>query len=304
MGINQSKENNGIFIPEIHTGKGGTESIDEFSEFIKISKKKICKIILSPTSYGTGFFCKIFCSENKKEMIVLFTCYHVLDLNFLNTHNEMKIEYIGKNITLKLNNRKKYSNKDLDYTCIEIIEEDNIQEFFEVDENILKPDYSNDNMIDEGIILIAIMRNKNQQPEESFDFGFIKSYNKNNQMFLSCYNSDSGSSGGAIILKINHKLIAMYKGGYTHNNSNQIIKCNLSVPMNSIFKDMKISQNFQSNKSKPDFISEEEINKNYILLMEEVDKLYNKICYVKCKECGKIRIEESGECRFKWRMSF
>ena len=59
-------------------------------------------------------------------MIVLFTCYHVLDLNYLNTHNAIKIEYIGKNIMLKLNNRKKFTNKDLDYTCIEIIEEDNI----------------------------------------------------------------------------------------------------------------------------------------------------------------------------------
>ena len=67
MGINQSKENNGIFIPEIHTGKGGTESIDEFSEFIKISKKKICKIILSPTSYGTGFFAKFFVLKIKKK---------------------------------------------------------------------------------------------------------------------------------------------------------------------------------------------------------------------------------------------
>ena len=87
-------------------------------------KKKIsatCKIL---SGYGgSGFFCEI--KVNNKLMKVLFTNNHVIN----NLYSDIKIEHNREKKIIKLNNRFKCTNEELDYTCIEIFEEDGFNNY-------------------------------------------------------------------------------------------------------------------------------------------------------------------------------
>ena len=116
------------------------------------NKSSMCKIKVKNEKgnnvIGTGFFCEI----NDKDIPfkkVLFTNNHILNEknkeNNIELSNEIEIEYLNKikKINMK-KNRRKYTNKNIDYTCIEILDEDEIKQFFKIDEsyfnniNILK----------------------------------------------------------------------------------------------------------------------------------------------------------------------
>jgi len=118
------------------------------------TEKCVCKIIREVKinndiifNSGTGFFCNISFLELK----VFFTNNHVLDQDFLN--NEKKLTYIididGKEVEKELNlelERFKYTDKDLDFTIIEIIEKDNINNFLEIDKYINSKDYKDEHI--------------------------------------------------------------------------------------------------------------------------------------------------------------
>jgi len=86
---------------------------------------------------GTGFFCNI----SSKNIKALITSNHVLDQIFL--ENEKKLKYIidtdnkkyEKEINLEID-RYKNTGVDVDFTIIEILPEDNITNFLEVDKYI------------------------------------------------------------------------------------------------------------------------------------------------------------------------
>ena len=88
---------------------------------------------------GTGFYLKIPYKE--KYIKALLTCNHVLKIG----KNISTIYYYQgnnrKNLDLKV--RKKWQNEsnNLDYTCIQILEKDNIKNFLEIDKNILNGNY-------------------------------------------------------------------------------------------------------------------------------------------------------------------
>ena len=100
-------------------------------------KENICKIYLNDGSKGTGFFCKIL-SNNNKELKVLITNNHVINLEMEKIKISINNDYIIKEI--ELNNRIKYTNKEYDITIIEIKEKDNINNYLEIDENIMETD--------------------------------------------------------------------------------------------------------------------------------------------------------------------
>ena len=95
----------------------------------KINFKKDNKI-----HTGTGFFIKDY--DNVPLKAALFTNNHVI--NDINIGNEIQIEY---NNVLKsfiiTGNRKAFTSKELDYTCIEIFDSDNIKKFFKINENVI-----------------------------------------------------------------------------------------------------------------------------------------------------------------------
>jgi hypothetical protein len=124
---------------------GGPIHKTEINKLFIKGMQSMCKILVKKGNYsgnGTGFFCKIR-HPNINLGTVLLTNNHVLDSDFLKEGNIIEYEYnnnIIKNITLT-KERRFYTNKEMDYTCIEIFESDNIDNFFEIDENIINEDY-------------------------------------------------------------------------------------------------------------------------------------------------------------------
>ena len=110
-------------------------SLETTKKIIEQMEKKIFKICLNDGSKGTGFFCKIPFINNK-ELKVLITNNHVINLEMgkitISINNNKEIREID------LNNRIKYTNKEYDITIIEIKEEDEIKDYLEIDEDIMK----------------------------------------------------------------------------------------------------------------------------------------------------------------------
>ena len=110
-------------------------------------KNCVCKVHKGEVN-GTGFFVKV--SYDNRLLNLLITNNHVL--------NEQDI-LEGKVINISLNNeqiykeikidskRKKYTNKDLDVTIIEIKDEVNIKNYLSLDDNILNNNINNYNNI-------------------------------------------------------------------------------------------------------------------------------------------------------------
>ena len=98
----------------------------------------ICKIKINATN-GTGFFCKIpyqYCS-----LKVLMTNYHILDDIYYKQNKEITL-FINDDKEVKIINlgikRKRYFNIDYDISMIELKENDNINNYLELDDNIFK----------------------------------------------------------------------------------------------------------------------------------------------------------------------
>ena len=88
-----------------------------------------CKIITNKSN-GIGFFCIIRLQKIK----VLFTNNHILNEDLLSIGNEIKLsyKYQFKKIILT-NERIFWTNKSLDYSIIEILDNDEIEEFYEIE---------------------------------------------------------------------------------------------------------------------------------------------------------------------------
>ena len=102
-------------------------------------KKCVCKIYNNGLR-GTGFFTKI---PYKNELIkVLITNNHILGENEI-TNNSIIIYIINYNEKdkkrIKIDDkRKRYTNKELDVTIIEVDEDkDDIHDFIEIDDDII-----------------------------------------------------------------------------------------------------------------------------------------------------------------------
>jgi len=94
--------------------------------------KCICKIHLDK-SLGTGFFYYI----PSINMKVIITNNHILSKEFLDNSNELVIkDYKNerKIINIALD-RFKYSDEEIDFSIIEILKEDNISNYFEIDKD-------------------------------------------------------------------------------------------------------------------------------------------------------------------------
>ena len=117
----------------------------------KIKSKKLINNKLEDIN-GTGFFLKI----NMKDILFkkcLLTNNHVLNENDIKINKEIIIEYKNEIKRIEITeNRKVYTNKELDYTCIEILDNDNIEEYFKIDNNIIE--YSIDKYKNKEIFIL------------------------------------------------------------------------------------------------------------------------------------------------------
>ena len=181
-------------------------SIDSTAKILEIMRSgAVCKIFSKGFGFGTGFFCYIPIGNEK--LTVMITCNHILNEEYLNNNESIKIEfnYKLKEINIK-DNRKIYTNKGFNITIIEInSEKDEVKEFLDLDESIFIKDF-----YDEKDLYIL---QYTQEKIISASYGISKGYKEEFGLSYNC-STDLGSSGSPIFNFSNHKVIGWHIGGF------------------------------------------------------------------------------------------
>ena len=104
----------------------------------------------------------------------------------------------------------------MDFTIIEILNNDDIDDFFYLDDNIFKKKYSNDIYFDNKVIIYGI--NSNGKP------GFSNGKIKKIQDYSFAYNCNTypGCSGGCVVNQINNCVIGIHRGEIKTKNEKAI----------------------------------------------------------------------------------
>jgi surface protein len=243
---------------------------------------------------GTGFFCEIE-DENFPIKYCLFTNNHVLDGETININKRINFEYFtGKDYEDKeikiTKDRKIFTNKDLDYTCIEIFKSDGINKYFKI-EPLLYKSKDNDFLKDKDIFVLQYPNGKDM----SFSFGKIKKIEK--KKIAHNASTNKGSSGSPIIRRSqDNYVVGMHFGGKKQYN--------LAIKINSILED--ISKDISKDCLKSNVITciympknnEKEINliHDYNLPIEELwwPEEYKK-SYLEAREINKKLFKDKIE---------
>ena len=155
------------------------------------------------------FFCNI--PLENKFIKVLITNNHVIGGKDLFEGNFIKLSLNDDKIQTKIilrSSRKKFKNKELDITFIEIIEEDLLKyiNFLEIDEMIyIDEDFINEYYCKKQIYIL-------HYPKAEFlnvSYGLFK--DKNQEEIYHFCNTEEGSSGGPILSLKSLKVIGIHK---------------------------------------------------------------------------------------------
>ena len=134
-------------------GHGKPVSKNEIKNLFEM-EKSMCKIISENEKgeeiKGSGFFCEI---DNYPIKYALFTNNHII--NNIKIGKIINIEYLEdkeyKEKKIKIDEKRRvYTNEELDYTCIELYKSDDINNYFEIDPNIL----DENNIINKDIFIL------------------------------------------------------------------------------------------------------------------------------------------------------
>ena len=208
--------------------------------FLQKAIKAVCEICVSTNKFGSGFFCKIPYTQNNNLLLpVLITNNNVLSKNEL--ESDLKIIINGETKIISLKGRKKWTDETIDFTCIEIKEEeDNIHTFFNLDDNVLDKNYSNDCYLNHHVIIFAINKNDKQV---GFSNGVIKQ-NEESFFAYTC-NTFPGCSGGCIVNQNNNNIIGIHKGEINTSNEKAV---NAGIYINNVINYIKQSKEKISEK--------------------------------------------------------
>ncbi len=208
--------NDDYIIDTINEGKIGDKvEIDEETkkELITKGENATCKIIVKnkygEITFGSGFFCKI--PYLNKTIKVLFTNKHVLNEESIKLGNKIELIYQNKRKFIKITNDRFCRMSTLyDFTCIEILDKDNIIDFYEIEDNNNKIN----NYDNEDIAIIQYPKGKQMEVKT----GHLKKIV--NYIIYHTVDTDNGSSGSPIIL-----LLRKYKiiGIHCSSHENQIV---------------------------------------------------------------------------------
>ena len=112
-------------------------------EIEDLYKKEDCMCLIKLESFnnivlGTGFFCN-FKNKNIPFQNALFTNNHILNKESIELGKKREIIYKQQPILIEMiEKRDIFTNEILDYTCIEIFEEDGIKnDFFNIDIDVI-----------------------------------------------------------------------------------------------------------------------------------------------------------------------
>ena len=211
-------------IPYTHGKPMTKEEIDELYSY----ETAICKIKFGTSGSGTGFFCEIN-DDDIPFKKALFTNNHILNEKSVNINKEIKFEHFKEKKILRItDNRKVFTNKDLDYTCIEIFDTDKINKFFRIDENLFNDKNSLKN---KGIFIL-------QYPYGELSHGSGIILDIKNNILVHSASTDKGSSGSPLMKRYNINLIiGMHLGG--NESSDNKNKYNYATSFDAIIKDIK-----------------------------------------------------------------
>ena len=105
--------------------------------------------------------------------------------------------------------REVFTNKELDYTCIQLFESDGIKDYFSIEPKLFK--YDDKNFLEKNDIFILQFPNGN---DLSFSYGKILKIKENDNIIIHNASTDHGSSGSPIIRRsIDNYIIGLYYGG-------------------------------------------------------------------------------------------
>ena len=192
--------------------------MENINNYIKPITKKGTQIILEQMSYclckifnkeiiGIGFFCKFF---GRKAII---TSYQTLDENYFiyNNNINFSIYDFKEKRTIYIDIKMQvYCNKEDNITIIELKNEDNINYFIELDDDIFR-----DTIYEKESIYVLNYLN-NTTP--SISYGIIKNID-NNIIKTTCY-IESGMNFAPILNTNNNKVIGIWNKNIQNNNSN------------------------------------------------------------------------------------
>ena len=175
---------------------------------------------------GSGFFLEFKYKEIPFRKC-LITNHHVI--NDTEADDEIRIEYQNKGKTIEITKngkeRKVFTDKDLDYSLIEIFDDDDFQYFFKIDRDIIK---NKPTVFKSHDIFILQYPNGN---ELSFSLGKVLSIN-DKKLRHNC-STTFGSSGSPVISRSsNESIIGLHFGADINS------KFNLSTPILSILDDI------------------------------------------------------------------
>jgi len=211
------------------------ENLPSREKILNQMKNCVCKIKIGNIT-ATGFFCKIPIIN----MIFLMTNFYVITEEYLNENKEITISLNDDKKVLVIDltkERKKYFSKEYDVTAIEIKEKDKINEYWEVDENILK-DGIEKYYKQKSIYILHYLNGKNI----NVSYGILNKIEKYDIIHI-C-STDNGSSGSPILNLENNKVIGIHKQG--SNNFNYIKGTLLKYPLNDIIKKYNKNENINN----------------------------------------------------------
>ena len=194
--------------------------------------KCVCKIKKEcnhEINLGSGFFCYI----PSKEIRVQITNNHIIDNNYLKNEKEIKyyIETKGKQEEKKINlkaERYKFTDKTLDATVIEILDEDFIDNFLEIDEEFIKnKDFKNE-------AVFNIQFPFGDQIKSSV--GKIIKGNLKKNIIIYNAGTEAGSSGSPLLSLKESKVIGMHKGSLKKLIKGE--KTNRGIYLENILKEL------------------------------------------------------------------
>jgi len=284
-------------------------------------ERSMCKISFETNKReigkGSGFFCEI---DNFPIKYALFTNNHILNESNIEIGKKIIFECLAlqkssyysikKEITIT-DKRQVFTNKELDYTCIELFKSDGIIDYFKIEPEILKNDKNN--LKDNDIFILQFP----QGNDLSFSYGKIKSL-KDNKIIHNA-STDDGSSGSPIIRRSkDNYIIGLHYGGVKNNKREY--KFNIATLFDSILDNI-INKNYIINCIYiPDYdITEINLLHNFYKDIKNWDKKDKKLyleaknnisddnieIYVNDKKIEfdyKYKIEDSKEIKVKFKL--
>ena len=232
-------------------------TFEETQRILDQMKNCICKIN-AQEMYGTGFFLKINFEDNT-SINVLTTSYRLIDEKYLTDNKEINIllnDYKTRIIDLE-KKRNIYTNKEYDLTLIEINKKDDINNFFDIDENILSNDNPKLFYENKPIYIIHYLN----MEKVSFSYGICSELNEA-EIKHTCI-IKQGSYGSPILNFANNKVIGITK----EQNRNYNLGTLLKIPITEFKKQIDINKALELEKKK---------NKSKKIKLEDTNILLEK----------------------------